>query len=131
MFQSKHYYVLKTRDRENRKTVFIITTTLPVSAFVPIHLKGAELFCFALSSGVKTVDGPSFVHNLINQSIFWTRLSLVGREGSSSSWILQACRSSKKGQMLCWDAKARPTKIFYVISPSSSGTVSRPSTNRC
>ena len=25
--------------------------------------------------------------------------------------------------MLCWDAKARPTKIFNVISPSSSGTV--------
>ena len=36
-----------------------------------------------------------------------------------------------KGWMLCWDAKARPTKIFYVISPSSSGTASRPLTNRC
>ena len=31
---------------------------------VPIHLKAAELFCFALSFGVKTVDGPSFVHNV-------------------------------------------------------------------
>ena len=30
----------------------------------------------------------------INQSIFWTRLSLGGRGGSSSSWSLQASRSS-------------------------------------
>ena len=30
----------------------------------------------------------------INQSIFWTRLSLEGRGGSSSSWSLQASRSS-------------------------------------
>ena len=35
-----------------------------------------------------------------------------------------------KGKMLCWDAKTRPTKI-YVISQSSSGTASRPSTNWC
>ena len=30
----------------------------------------------------------------INQSVFWTRLSLGGRGGSSSSWSLQASRSS-------------------------------------
>ena len=30
----------------------------------------------------------------INQSIFWTRLSLGGRGGSSSNWSLQASRSS-------------------------------------
>ena len=30
----------------------------------------------------------------INQSIFWTRLSMGGRGGSSSSWSLQASRSS-------------------------------------
>ena len=29
------------------------------------------------------------------------------------------------------NAKARPTKIFYVISPSSCGTAFRPSTHRC
>ena len=34
------------------------------------------------------------LHFSINQSIFWTRLSLGGRGGSSSSWILQASRSS-------------------------------------
>ena len=36
----------------------------------------------------------SFLATDINQSIFWTRLSLGGRGGSSSSWSLQASRSS-------------------------------------
>ena len=67
MFLSKHHYLLKTKDRENRKTVFEIATTQPIFAFVPIHLTEAELFPLVLSSGVKTVDGPSsFLYNFNN-----------------------------------------------------------------
>ena len=37
---------------------------------------------------------PNTALESINQSIFWTRLSLGGRGGSSSSWSLQASRPS-------------------------------------
>ena len=61
--------VAENKRQENRKTVFEITATQPIFAFVPIHLKGKELFSFIPSSSVTTVGGPSFVYNLKFESI--------------------------------------------------------------
>ena len=59
----------------------------------------AKLFHFVASFGRNLSVSPHnflfLYHDIyINQSIFWTRLSLGGRGGSSSSWSLQASRSS-------------------------------------
>ena len=90
------------------------------------EMKG--LTAWAYSKNIKR----TMAHGSINQSInFLDPLILGWSRGQQLELdppsILILCH---KGQMLCWDAKARPTKIFYVISPSSSGTASGPSTNQ-
>ena len=47
------------------------------------------------------VSYRAFFNQSINQPIFWTRLSLGGRGGSSSSWSLQASRSSATKDRCC------------------------------
>ena len=113
---------LPTRITSTSQTIIDhIFTNDSVSVITP------EIFTYQIS------DHRPIFCTLTDQSInFLNPLILGGSRGQQLELnppsISILC---DKGHMLCWDAKARPTKIFYVISPSSSGTASRHSTNRC
>ena len=56
----------------------------------------------------------SFIHSFSKSAYPWeSREQQLELEHPSTSILCN------KGQMLCWDAKARTTKILYVVSPLS------------